>query len=380
MLFYFVRHGYTGPNHAAWGKQDGMRDNFKNDEEVPLEIKYGIPQVLETAQFMQKELEGKKILFLVSPYKRTVQTARYISNELDNYDYEEVNALREINAGMEYGITDNERKKMSDEYWEMAEKKHRYGEPYYHGESKSDVKRRMISLAARLRKLDQDNTENYDAVVVVAHNCVNNILLSMLTNNTEIAAQHTGGVISMDDPSKEIFTPKTFVPKDYRVNFNDYKVNSDGTIEYADIAKFRELLKENRNNPEFEKFFKGGDITPLNENSLRVEGTGSTLLLPPVACDDQQMVYIDCKIGKGNVSSDKKSTSTYFILDGIGEFYINEQKRKVKPGDIIVVKPGEKCYYEGTMHIIEKMEPRFEPENVTIFEEVEYENRNSRRR
>ncbi len=376
MKVYFVRHGYSVGNHAPWGQQTGIRDHFRTDEEMPLEIKYGIAQAIETAQFLEQELKGQNVLVMSSPYKRAKQTANFIMNGIEKSVLKEVNSLREIDAGMEYAITAQERKEMEEEYPEISDldingdkKKKEFYEPYYMGESKREVRRRAINVVSQIKDSEK---EGFDAVIVVSHNIINKILLQLMTDTQNVAQQKNGSIICTDDPENILFEPKTFVPKEYRINFDDYKINENGTIEYADVADFQQLIKLYRNKEEFLEFFKGGDVSPIDEMSLRIEGKGSTLLLPPVLDENKQILYIDCKIGKENVSSNKKSKSTYFILSGMGEFIIDGARTKVKPGSIITATQNQTCYYEGTMKIIEKMEPAFDSNDVIIYEVKEY--------
>jgi quercetin dioxygenase-like cupin family protein len=72
------------------------------------------------------------------------------------------------------------------------------------------------------------------------------------------------------------------------------------------------------------------------------------------------LVYINVKAGHFEEFYNKKSTLTYYVLEGKGEFYLNGQATKVKATDVITISPRTKIYYLGKMKLILITTPAWE--------------------
>lgn len=64
------------------------------------------------------------------------------------------------------------------------------------------------------------------------------------------------------------------------------------------------------------------------------------------------LVYVDVKEGHFEEFYHKKSTFTYYVLEGRGAFYLNGKKISVKPTDVVIAPPLTKIYYLGKMKLI----------------------------
>lgn len=71
--------------------------------------------------------------------------------------------------------------------------------------------------------------------------------------------------------------------------------------------------------------------------------------------------YIDSKTGHdGSVISDTLS-HFYYILEGEGEFILDNKSYLVKTGDLVEVPPNHSLDYKGKMKMLLIMEPPYDP-------------------
>ena len=154
----------------------------------------------------------------------------------------------------------------------------------------------------------------------------------------------------------------------------------------ADTSKKFRLSKINREleklayNKDFLEFLGKAPEKQLQDGLIIIQKNGEFLAIPQGNTKAKGIFYIDSFYGQDGYSYDKKSTSTYWVLSGSGEFTVNGVKRRVKAGDMIVVPDNTIFYYSGDMQLVEKMEPNFEDGNVVqvgdpiIYPTVENEN------
>jgi len=72
------------------------------------------------------------------------------------------------------------------------------------------------------------------------------------------------------------------------------------------------------------------------------------------------------------------STHTYHIIDGVGEFIIDDEVIEVKPGDSIVVEPNKVFTYKGNMILTFEMTPNFKEENDHFVNLVDYSSKTNK--
>jgi mannose-6-phosphate isomerase-like protein (cupin superfamily) len=56
-----------------------------------------------------------------------------------------------------------------------------------------------------------------------------------------------------------------------------------------------------------------------------------------------------------------KSNRVYFVIDGKGEFTVNDEKVKVRTGDVVVIPKGTPYDYSGHMKLLLVDSPAFDP-------------------
>lgn len=72
------------------------------------------------------------------------------------------------------------------------------------------------------------------------------------------------------------------------------------------------------------------------------------------------------------------STHTYHIIDGVGEFIIDDEVIAVKTGDSIVVEPNKVFTYKGNMILTFEMTPNFKEENDHFVNLVDYSSKTNK--
>lgn len=56
-----------------------------------------------------------------------------------------------------------------------------------------------------------------------------------------------------------------------------------------------------------------------------------------------------------------KSTFTYIFLEGLGTFYLDDEKIDVQAGDILSIEPGTRIYYKGNLKQLLITTPAYDP-------------------
>lgn len=118
----------------------------------------------------------------------------------------------------------------------------------------------------------------------------------------------------MEENPECIFEPQTSVPKGYFVDFDLYN-------NYRMLMDFYNLIQETKQEPEFQKFYHNIKA-PLEDASTFITKKGETLIIPPGNDEKRGYFFIDCTQGQDAYTYDKRSTSTYYVLDGSGVFEI----------------------------------------------------------
>lgn len=369
------RHGFTPANNAGWNKQKGIDEDFYYDEYCPLDEKYGVKQVDELGTFLAERLQGKKVLVCYSPYYRTRQTASHILEKIADkcdIDLMPVPAIREINQGLNYARPKNafdEDDYEAQTFFDDMKSAHKVATSYLQGESELEARRRVRPFSKELKNYMQQNDSNeeqYDVILVVTHETIMHSIMYHIYGQPDGLKILTAGAVELgkQEPSV-IFAPETAVPKGYNVNNNDY-------ADYFRLRSFYDKMLELKQDERFCAFLGGFIQMPLVDETMTFEKKGETLTILPGNTEKKGLFFIDSSLGQDAYTYDKKSTSTYYVLDGDGEFDINGNKLSVKTGDIVTIPPNTIFYYKGKMKLIEKMTPNFQAENVVVVKDVEY--------
>jgi mannose-6-phosphate isomerase-like protein (cupin superfamily) len=79
-------------------------------------------------------------------------------------------------------------------------------------------------------------------------------------------------------------------------------------------------------------------------------------------------LIIECK-DKLTVSLvQHESEFNYYVLRGEGYFILNDEKQAVKQGDLIVIPPGTKYSFGGTLKMLLINTPHYTPEQEEVVE------------
>ena len=97
------------------------------------------------------------------------------------------------------------------------------------------------------------------------------------------------------------------------------------------------------------------------------------LIIPSDNTDEHGDFFINSIKGHDCFSYDSKSTLVYRVLDGEGEFIIEDESSFVKPGDVITIQPNTIFAYKGKMLLILEMTPNFKEENDHFVKKVDYD-------
>ena len=226
----FMRHGFTIANNARWNNQPGISEHIKSDRECPLEKSIGAVQVAEAGNFLKEKFKEKRVLVFVSPYLRPRESAQIIYQKVHksvgSIQFKIVEALREIDQGAifakNYDEQDQELGKDEAAYFrDMKKSKKGPGLPFPYGESEVEVRRRILHFVKH-DLLVACSSEEYDYVLVVAHDTVNKWLYYIINDNFP-PQQPTAAII--ENGGGIIFEPTTLVPHGYVVDLDNIHAN-----------------------------------------------------------------------------------------------------------------------------------------------------------
>ena len=129
-------------------------------------------------------------------------------------------------------------------------------------------------------------------------------------------------------------------------------------------------------------YHKGESYTKDNigENMILINREGFDLIIPKDNKEEHGYFLVDSIHGHDCYSYNSVSTHIYHILEGEGEFVINDETIPVKKGDIVKIEPNKVFYYRGKMLMIFEMLPNFKEENDHIVQTVSYNDPNTRKK
>ena len=369
------RHGYTPANADSSNGDVSIRDMIYYDEMCPLEINYGRKQADELGDFLSGEYNNKKIMVCYGPYYRTRETKHHVVEKLkQNNDVKTlcVPAIREINQGLNYA---NFRDSFdADDYeaqffYDNIKGKNRVGISYLQGESESEVRQRVRSFANKLKEFEKTSKfdgEEYDLLVAISHSTTIKAIYYDMYKKSLGFKTSTASATKISEYPELIFKPQTQVPENFVVDFRQYE-------DYFKLRSLYEPVLSLKQDVKFHAFFGSHIPLPLLEDVDFSKGVGETKIsLSPTGKNSFHL--IESRLGKDSYSLNKKSSSTFWILDGDGSFDIDGKVMKVQAGDIVRVNPNSTYYYNGQMKMVEKCEPKFDMKEVVEVQSVDYSN------
>ena len=360
------RHGYTPANADKSNGSVSIRDMIYYDELCPLDIEYGTKQVDELGEFLSNRYSNKKILVCYSPYYRTRETKHHVVDFLNkNNDVHTqcVPAIREINQGLNYAKFRSsfaEDDYESQFFYDNIKGKNRIGTSYMQGESEAEVRQRVRHFSRKLKDYSSSSKydgEDYDAIIVISHSTtIKAIYYDMYRKSTGLKTT-TASAIKVDENPELLFKPKTQVPDDYVVDFSKYS-------DYFKLREFYGHLRDLRSNKQFYSYFGEHKLMPIIEETSKLGGIDQEITVLPGNTAKKGLYLIDCNSKQEKTLQDSKSTRTFWVLDGEGEFIVGDNIINVGKGGLIKISPNTPFSYVGQMKLIEKVQPDCCEENI----------------
>lgn len=103
------------------------------------------------------------------------------------------------------------------------------------------------------------------------------------------------------------------------------------------------------------KLTRAADIFKVEKFGIQLE------VLPNIG--DVGVVVAETETGHNQEFFDKNSTFHYFILEGGGSYFIDDEEVKVTKGDLLSIPPGKRIYYKGNMRVLLVTNPPWRGEN-----------------
>lgn len=164
-LIYLYRHGETDFNveGITMGQLEGINTNFTQK---------GYEQIdLLSEEIKEHEIE----VIYTSDYKRTLETAKLINNDLPIFINKEI---RGLNMGKYQGMDFNLFIKLDEVQKSFSD----YNIPFENGESINELNNRILNFILRIC-----NETNYEKIAIITHSAVISNLKSFVTNEPFIS-------------------------------------------------------------------------------------------------------------------------------------------------------------------------------------------------
>jgi mannose-6-phosphate isomerase-like protein (cupin superfamily) len=65
--------------------------------------------------------------------------------------------------------------------------------------------------------------------------------------------------------------------------------------------------------------------------------------------------------------SNSKSHFIYYVIEGIGSFWVDGEQINVEPTDLVHIEPGDRIYYRGDMEMLLITTPPYDEANDTYY-------------
>jgi len=101
------------------------------------------------------------------------------------------------------------------------------------------------------------------------------------------------------------------------------------------------------------------------DDAERKEKYGADLTVYDGSECGTQVARVSVKEGHFEEFIDAVSTYQYLILEGKGTFYLNDEEVPVVATDLVVVPPGTRIYYLGTMDMVLVTSPSWDARNYS---------------
>lgn len=124
---------------------------------------------------------------------------------------------------------------------------------------------------------------------------------------------------------------------------------------------------------------EGKEITTENvgTNRILINKEGFDLIISKDNTDEHGYFLVNSIYGHDCYSYNSESTHIYSVVEGEGEFIVDDTVISVKKGDVITIKPNQVFYYSGKMLLKMEMLPNFKEENDHLVRLVSYNDNKS---
>ena len=131
--------------------------------------------------------------------------------------------------------------------------------------------------------------------------------------------------------------------------------------------KYKNLINMCKNGVELNSNNVGDGMILVDRGSFQ-------LIIPSDNTDNHGDFFINSIKGHDCFSYNSESTHIYHIIDGTGNFIIDDETIEVKPGETITIEPNKVFAYKGNMIMILEMTPNYKDENDHFVKKIDYEN------
>ena len=99
-----------------------------------------------------------------------------------------------------------------------------------------------------------------------------------------------------------------------------------------------------------------------NTASFKKNGVKMQVYNSKEQCPQASVVYQETDLGHFEEFYHSKSYFIFYIIEGSGTWYIEDNPEQVKTGDVVIVPPNKRFYYKGCLKQICITSPSWEPE------------------
>lgn len=107
-----------------------------------------------------------------------------------------------------------------------------------------------------------------------------------------------------------------------------------------------------------------------NNKNVTISQNGVNISLPNINNKEISLCFVNVEKERDNYSLLDHSTLFYYIIDGTGEFEIENSFIPVSANDLIEIPPKHKFSYKGTLKMLEIQSRRFDETEVHEFSKI----------
>ncbi len=100
------------------------------------------------------------------------------------------------------------------------------------------------------------------------------------------------------------------------------------------------------------------------ENAVTIEKNGVKMRIynNKEQCPQAAVVYQETEKGHSEEFLHKKSYFIFYIIEGKGTWFVEDEPREVKAGDVVIIPPNTRFYYKGKLKQVCVTSPAWEAE------------------